>query len=181
MSRAVSERALQFEHHQAIAIDTQALLADGPSGHISTYFFKLGPFMRFTGDGAVERESVAGDGERLGTGAARLHGQQRVVQPHRGAPSLRTSGETKAYCRASQLFVGGVHRQIEVGLLLFGHQHPGAYQCVRDAGDECREQGLEFARACRRGLMKASLALPECVSAVKRQNMQITFKFEPKR
>ena len=39
---AIGERALEFEHDQAVAIDAQTLLGDGSSGHVTTDAFELG-------------------------------------------------------------------------------------------------------------------------------------------
>ena len=64
----------------------------------SLHAFELGPFMRLTREGAVERKPIARGGEWLGSSAAGRHRQQRGLQPHRGARGLRASGDDIPYC-----------------------------------------------------------------------------------
>ena len=112
VSGAVSEHALVLKHYQPIPIKAQALLCDGASGQLAAHAFELGPFMRFTDDGAVERKSIAPGGQWLGSSAAALHRQQWVLQPHRGAPGLRASGDSRwsHYPAKSMILINSLKR-----------------------------------------------------------------------
>ena len=78
--RPVESRAGRKNRRRiAIAIDTQALLGDGSSGHVTAHPFELGALVRLTAGGAVEREAITGAGEGLGQDCTGLGGQQGVL------------------------------------------------------------------------------------------------------
>jgi hypothetical protein len=111
MGGAIAKRSLQLKHHQSVTVNTQALLCDGTARPICPFSWtaqplKFGTFMRFTRDGAVEREPIDSGGQWLSSSAARPNRQQRVVQAHRGATGLRAGGDDIPYCCAGQLLVG---------------------------------------------------------------------------
>jgi len=69
MGGAIAKRPLQLKHHQPVTINAQA--------------FERAPFMRFTANGAIEREPITGSSHRPSFRSTVLEwvGSQKVEDP----------------------------------------------------------------------------------------------------